>query len=92
MAERYSERIKAYCADGGIEIPPGFRRHPASRYAAVELGTSPPKLVATTWLKQEDVVYFLDHLGAGRSFRILDFKERRELRRIDQRLEAGDPF
>lgn len=92
MAERYAERIKAHCAAGGVEVPPGFHRHPASRYVAIDVGASPPRLVATTWIKQEDLLYFLDHLGAGRTFRLLDFKERRELTRIGERLDPGDAF
>ena len=80
MAKRYAEKIKQYCETHGIEIPLGFYRHPASRYAAVDQGATPPKLVAKTWLKHEDVVYYLTHLAQGKRLTLLDFKERCELR------------
>lgn len=79
MPERYTDRIKSYCEAEGIEIPSGFFRHPASRYVAIEIGGQPPRLVAKTWFKKEDLVYYLDHLAPGRTFRLLDFKERQEL-------------
>jgi len=79
MAEPYKERIKAYCEANGIEIPVGFHRHPASRYAAIDLESTPPKLVAKTWFNQEDAVYFLKNLVAGKNMRVLDFKDRFEL-------------
>ena len=80
MAERYTEKIREYCESRGIEIPPGFYRHPASRYAAVDQDATPPKLLAKTWFKQEDVVYYLTHLAHGKRLTLLDFKERHELR------------
>ena len=75
MATPYAERIQAYCKSAGVDIPAGFHRHPASRYAVIDLDAMPPKLVARTWFKQEDVVYYLTHLARGKHVRILDFKE-----------------
>jgi hypothetical protein len=82
MAERYTDKIAAYCEQGGVEIPAGFHRHPASRYVAIDIGASPPRLIAKTWFKQEDVVYYLAHLAQGRQLRLLDFKERQELQYV----------
>ena len=59
MAERYTDRIRQYCETHGIAVPAAFDRHPASRYAIVEL-SEPPKLVARTWFKVEDLIYYLD--------------------------------
>jgi hypothetical protein len=79
MPEKYKDRIEVYCKQAGIEIPIGFYRHSASRYAVIDLELTPPKLVAKTWFKQEDAVYYLVNLSAGRKTRVLDFKERCEL-------------
>jgi hypothetical protein len=62
-----------------VAIPPGFYRHSASRYAAIDLEGSPPKLVAKTWFNQEDAAYYLANLSSGKPMRILDFKDRCEL-------------
>jgi hypothetical protein len=78
MAERYSEKIRRYCETNGISIPIGFDRHPASRYAIVEL-TNPAKLVARTWFNQSDVIYYLKGRTDTSPLRILDFKECHEL-------------
>jgi hypothetical protein len=79
MAERYSERIREYCKLAGIDVPAGFDRHSAHRYAVIDLDANPPKLVARTWFRQEDVAYYVANLAAGRRLRVLDFKEREEL-------------
>ncbi len=79
MAEKYTDRIKEYCEATGVEIPVGFYRHSANRYVVIDMEPTPPKLVAKTWFNQEDVVYFLKNLAAGKQMRILDFKERQEL-------------
>jgi hypothetical protein len=79
MAERYSDRIEDYCRAHGIDVPPGFRRHPASRYAAIDLGRAPPRLIATTWFKQEDLLYYVSRHASPAVLRLLDFKERQEL-------------
>jgi hypothetical protein len=79
MAEKFTDRIKEYCESTGVEIPAGFYRHPASRYAVIETGVTPPKLVAKTWFNQEDVVYYLQNLATDKVVRILDFKCRQEL-------------
>lgn len=93
MAEKFTDRIKAYCENEGVEIPSGFYRHPASRYAVVDLDTTPFKLVAKTWFKQQDVVYYLESLAAGKTVRILDFKERQLLvLENGKRLKAAATF
>ena len=80
MAEKFTDRIKEYCESSGVEIPAGFYRHPASRYAVIDFGVAPPKLVAKTWFSQEDVVYYLQNLAADKVVRVLDFKDRQELK------------
>jgi hypothetical protein len=93
VAEKYTDRIKAYCEEHGVEIPPGFFRHPASRYVAIHTDPTPPRLVAKTWFNQKDLVYYLTHLGQGREYRLLDFKDRQELHYAGGRsLSHGDPF
>lgn len=93
MAERTAEKVKRYCEAQGIEIPIGFYRHPAKRYVAIDLEAAQPKLVATSWFKQEDVLYYLTHLVPDRKHRVLDFKEGRELVFTgDSRLEVGHEF
>jgi hypothetical protein len=72
MAERYSDRIRQHCERRGVAIPIGFDRHSASRYAIIELG-EPPRLVARTWFKVVDLIYYLDR-AADVPRQILDFK------------------
>ena len=93
MAEKYTDRIKAYCEEHGVEIPPGFFRHPASRYVAIHTDPAQPRLVARTWFNQEDLVYYLSHFGQGKEHRLLDFKDRQELHFAGgNRLSRGDAF
>ena len=93
MAEKYTDRIKEHCEATGIEIPAGFYRHSASRYVAIDMEPTPPKLVAKTWFNQEDVVYFLKNLAAGKQIKILDFKERQVLLlESGERLKRGNEF
>ncbi len=86
MPERYTDRIKAYCETQGVEIPSGFFRHPASRYAAIDVGSHPPRLVAKTWFNQEDMIYYLENLAVGKVLRLFDFKDGQELQFRDGRL------
>jgi hypothetical protein len=78
MAKRFSAKIRCYCESYGIAVPIGFDRHPASRYVIIEQ-TDPPKLVARTWFKQADVIYYLGQHADDTPRRILDFKEYVEL-------------
>lgn len=78
MPERYSTKILRFCEENGITVPIGFGRHPASRYVIIEL-TTPPKLVARTWFKHEDVIYYLKSTPTDAPRRILDFKLCEEL-------------
>ena len=80
MDENISSRIKAYCERSNIDIPPGFQRQPAARYALVDLSVRPHKLIARTWFKPDGVIAYLTQHGGGRSFRILDFREQVEFR------------
>jgi len=78
MAETYSLRIRTYCEANGVEIPAGFQRRAANRYAAIDIGADPPRLIATTWFKQEDMIYYASRLAEGRTLKLMDFKERRQ--------------
>ena len=86
MATPYKQRILDYCAAQGITVPPGFGRNTPSRHAVVRTDATPHKLVATTWFKIADVIYYLQHtlspqLGehVNQSIRILDFQDNQEL-------------
>jgi hypothetical protein len=93
MTARYRESIEAYCRQSGIDIPSGFYRHNASRYVAIDLDTTPHKLIARTWFDLRDVAYYLTHLAAGKSLRVLDFKERNELHFLaESEFSRGDSF
>jgi hypothetical protein len=83
MAKRYTDRIRQHCERCGIEIPIGFGRHPASRYAIIDLGP-PAKLVARTWFTVEDLIYYLDR-AADVPRQILDFKREVVLERDGKR-------
>lgn len=87
----YRTRIEHYCQTHGITIPIGFYRHSASRYAAIDLGHDPPKLIATTWFKQEDLLYYLSQ-NQERNYQLLDFKNNCGLIRKHNRLIRGTPF
>lgn len=79
MAEPYKDRIEEYCKAQGVEIPVGFYRHAGGQYAAIDMESNPPKLVARRWFTHEDVIYYLQHLASGKRMMILDFKDRVEL-------------
>ena len=93
MLGSYKKTIETYCAQAGIEVPIGFDRHSAGRYAAIDLESSPPKLVATTWSNVQDAMHYLVNLAAGRKTRMLDFLKRRELTFNGKNsLVPGEPF
>ena len=93
MPETFSQKIRVFCDSERIEIPSGFHRHSASRYALIETSVSPNKLIAKTWFNQEDVINYLQQYGADRQFRILDFKERVEfILSPTQKLARGNVF
>jgi hypothetical protein len=79
MPDNFTDRLERYCAAAGIEIPVGFNRRSARRYAVIDLSATPPKLIATTWFKQEDLLHCLRTYATNRAVRILDLKARQEL-------------
>ena len=99
-ATSMKKRIEAYCAAHGIVIPPGFGRNTPSRYAIIRRDSGVSKLVAKTWLTQDDVAYYVQNtlipeLGSDfyLSVDILDFKEGRRLRFTgSNRLQTEDHF
>jgi hypothetical protein len=100
MATKYERLITDYCKRHGIAVPAGFARLTPSRYAIVRTDLSPPKLVAKTWFKTEDAVYYIEHFllpelgdALNKSIRILDFQEGEELGYTGgQRLERLSSF
>jgi hypothetical protein len=100
MPRKYERLIGDYCAREGISVPPGFARHTPSRYAIVRTHPPPPKLIAKTWFKTADVLYYIEHFLApelgealSQSIRILDFQEGEELAyRGGQRLNRVSSF
>lgn len=89
MASKYEQLIKEYCASAGVAVPSGFGRNSPGPFAVIRVDQKPPKLVAKTWSKFGDVIYYLENLlgpEIGEStlctVRILDFKARRELRYV----------
>ena len=81
MGAKYKKLILDYCTANGIAVPPGFSRNTPSHYAIVRTHVTPPKLVATTWFKTADVLYYIQHhlvpeLGdaLSASIQILDFQ------------------
>jgi len=83
---KYTEIIEDYCTANGYSIPSGFYRRPASHLAIIRTDSSPHKLVAMTWFKKEDVVYYIEHMNLPggnpslrRPVRVFDFKNGEEL-------------
>ena len=86
MPSKFKHLIEDYCARHSIAVPPGFSRNTPSRYAIIRTHLTPPKLIATTWIKTADVHYYIEHflqpeLGDAlpQCIRILDFQEGEEL-------------
>jgi hypothetical protein len=100
MAMKYERLIVDYCMRQGIAVPPGFARHTPSRYVIIRIQATPPKLIAKTWAKTTDVVYYIEHFlfpelgeALSQSIRILDFQDGEELAYIDsKRLERVATF
>jgi hypothetical protein len=61
MLKKYERLIGDYCAHEGIAVPAGFARLAPSRYVIIRTHLSPPKLIAKTWFKTADVVYYIEH-------------------------------
>ena len=86
MPPKYKRLIGDHCARNGIDVPPGFARNTPSRYAIIRTHLTPPKLIAQTWFKTADVIYYIEHfllpeLGdrLSQSIRVLDFQDGEEL-------------
>jgi hypothetical protein len=86
MPTKYERPIGDYCARHGIAVPPGFARHTPSRYVIIRKHLTPPKLIAKSWFKTADVIYYIEHFllpelgdGLSQSIRVLDFQDGEEL-------------
>jgi len=82
MPTKYERLIGDYCTAHGVEVPAGFARLTPSQYAIIRTHLTPPKLIAKTWFKTADLLYYIEHfflpeLGTalGDSIRILDFND-----------------
>ncbi|RYE50278.1 MAG: hypothetical protein EOP21_04170 [Hyphomicrobiales bacterium] len=75
MFESYKTSIEKYCSEMGIDVPIGFERRAAGRFAAIDLDKSPPRLIAITWSKEAEVVSYLQTLESADRITILDFKD-----------------
>ena len=83
---KYERLIGNFCARQNIAVPPGFARGTVNRYIIIRTHLEPPKLIATTWFKTADVLYYIEHFllpelgdALSQSVRILDFKNGEEL-------------
>ena len=92
LKQRYRRGIEAFCRSQGIVIPQSFYRHAASRYVAIDLAASPPRLVANTWFNLEALAYFLQNQPDAGRMRVLDFHDRREMNYDGDMLRRGEPF
>ena len=100
MPTKYERIIGDYCARHGVEVPSGFARLTPSRYAIIRTHLMPPKLIAKTWFKTADVIYFIEQFlqpelgdALAQSVRILDFQEGEELVYVgDKRLDRIATF
>ena len=61
MAAKYKRLIEDFCAKNGVNVPPGFARNTPSRYAIIRTNLTPQKLIATTWFKVADVIYYIEN-------------------------------
>ena len=59
MKGKYSKLILEHCNKENVDIPPGFKRYPASHLAVIRLDGEQPKLVAKTFFKKEDLKYYI---------------------------------
>ena len=58
MPTKYERLIGDYCARQGIVVPAGFARLTPGRYAIIRTHLTPAKLIAKTWSKTADVLYY----------------------------------
>ncbi len=79
MVQKYTKIIEQFCQAKSVQIPSGFYRRAASQFAVINFKTSPPKLVAKTWFKKEDLAYYLTHSEESEFLKAYDFKEQCEL-------------
>ena len=70
--------IEIYCDSENIDIPSGFYRRSPGHLAVIKKKQNEWQLVATTWTKTADVIYYLMH-NEGSDCRIFDFKKGLEL-------------
>lgn len=80
MALKYKKLISDYCTANGIIVPPGFGRNTPGHLAVIRTDRTSDKLVATTWSKITDVLYYVENqlileLGeAVTAIRVVNFK------------------
>ena len=86
--DSYERRVIRYCESNDIVVPPVFGRKEVSRYAVIDLASTPPKLVALTFDATEPLVAYLDRTeiswkqDENPPMRILDFETGRQLHHL----------
>jgi hypothetical protein len=92
VRQRYKNSIETFCKANGVEIPTTFYRQVISRYAAVDVASSPPRLVTKTWFNKEGVAYYLQNQPDVARLRVLDFHDYREMIYDGVSVQRGQPF
>ena len=97
----YKKLIEEYCKQHEVLIPAGFYRLSACQFAIIRLDKSPSKLIALTWFKKTDLLYFLknqlqsefeDPENMNSAIKIIDFKSKTLFNYIDGKLITIGPL
>lgn len=75
---KYQQIIEDHCSKEAVTIPTGFYRRSAGHLAIIKRTGSEKQLVATTWIKNSDVINYLSNYG-NEECQIFDFKKGVEL-------------
>src|SRR5688572_23886388 len=83
MKGKYTKIIYEFCQKEGIDIPIGFGRNTASHLVVIRYDAEKPRLVAKTFFKKEDLLYYIStyladvHADDGglMPVKVFDFKE-----------------
>ena len=76
---KYELLILEWCKNNSVTVPTGFGRNTPGNFAVVKEAADGRKLVATTWSKIKDVLYYVENLLLTTEpkcgFEVLDFKK-----------------
>ncbi len=70
---RLRSNVEEWCESESIVIPGGFYRHPTSRYGIAKKKANEWRLVATTWYRVSDAIYYLSKFVEKNRYRVMDF-------------------